>query len=351
MKLPNGYGSVIKMAGHRRNPYMVRKTVGWHYDAEKDRQVQDYVIIGYAKTRADGLKMLAKYNEDPYDIARSKMTFAEVYEEWSSRKFKTLSKSTVKLYKGSYNACSNLHDRIFSDLKLMDLQNFFDTCEKNYPVMEKIRILFNQMYDFAMKNEICSKDYSKMVDISQYKDKNPNKRERTRISASDLEKMWERADDPYWQIVLMLVYNGCRVCEFLDLLKSDVHLEDHYFQVRKSKTESGVRIVPIADKVYGFYCEWYSMYPQCDYLVADKSGNHFKYDSFYCIYFKRLMMEIGADYTPHFTRHTTSSMLTDANVNPTLIKKILGHSSGMSLTERVYTHPDIQSLLSAINSI
>lgn len=30
MRLPNGYGSVVKMSGKRRKPYMVRKTIGWH---------------------------------------------------------------------------------------------------------------------------------------------------------------------------------------------------------------------------------------------------------------------------------------------------------------------------------
>lgn len=37
MKLPNGYGSVVKMSGKRRKPYMVRKTIGWHLDKGKDR--------------------------------------------------------------------------------------------------------------------------------------------------------------------------------------------------------------------------------------------------------------------------------------------------------------------------
>ena len=45
MKLPNGYGSVVKMSGKRRKPYMVRRTVGWKYDPVKDRQVQQYSII------------------------------------------------------------------------------------------------------------------------------------------------------------------------------------------------------------------------------------------------------------------------------------------------------------------
>ena len=60
MRLPNGYGSVVKMSGKRRKPYMVRKTIGWHLDEAKGRQIQDFQIIGYAETRAEGLKMLAE---------------------------------------------------------------------------------------------------------------------------------------------------------------------------------------------------------------------------------------------------------------------------------------------------
>ena len=34
-----------------------------------------------------------------------------------------------------------------------------------------------------------------------------------------------------------------------------------------------------------------------------------------------------------------------------MIKKIVGHAGAMSLTEKVYTHLDIQSLVEAINKI
>ena len=61
MKLPNGYGSVVKLSGKRRKPYQVRKTVGWHYDEVKDKQVQDMITIGYAATKAEALQMLAEY--------------------------------------------------------------------------------------------------------------------------------------------------------------------------------------------------------------------------------------------------------------------------------------------------
>ena len=44
-------------------------------------------------------------------------------------------------------------------------------------------------------------------------------------------------------------------------------------------------------------------------------------------------------------------MLADAKVEPTIIKMIVGHSGAMSITESVYTHLDIHTLIDAINLI
>lgn len=125
MKLPNGYGSVTKMSGKRRNPWVVRKTDGYTLDPEKKTKKQNYIIIGY-----------------------------------------------------------------------------------------------------ALKYDICNKDYSTYVDVAKYKDRNPNKLDRNKFSKEEVERVWTMQEDPYYQIVLMLLYNGCRISEFLDLKKENVHLED-----------------------------------------------------------------------------------------------------------------------------
>ena len=44
-------------------------------------------------------------------------------------------------------------------------------------------------------------------------------------------------------------------------------------------------------------------------------------------------------------------LLCEAHVDQTMIKKIVGHSGSMTLTERVYTHLDIETLVEAINKI
>ena len=117
MRLPNGYGGVTKLSGRRRNPYMVRKTIGWHIDEKTDKKVQDYVVIGYAATKSEALQMLADYNNNPFDVSASKITFKEVYERWSAEKFPTVSESNVKGYKASYKVCAPLYDKVFKEIK------------------------------------------------------------------------------------------------------------------------------------------------------------------------------------------------------------------------------------------
>lgn len=140
MKLPNGYGNVVKLSGKRRKAYQVRKTVGWHYDEVKDKQVQDMITIGYT---------------------------------------------------ASYKSCKSLYNKVFKDIKLVDLQTVIDTCGKNFPTLKKIKVLFNQLFDYALKNDICNKDYSSFVDIVQYKERNPNKYDRNKFEKNEIDIIWE----------------------------------------------------------------------------------------------------------------------------------------------------------------
>ena len=117
-----------------------------------------------------------------------------------------------------------------------------------------------------------------------------------------------------------------------------------------SKTENGIRKVPIADKVLPFYKAWYES-SDCEYLLHTENNEHFQYRNYRDSYWFPLMEALGMKHQPHDTRHTCISMLTEAHVEPTMIKKIVGHSGAMTLTERVYTHLDIEVLVAEINKI
>lgn len=345
MKNPNGYGAIFKLSGKRRKPFAIRLTTGW---SDEGKQLTKY--IGYYTTRQEAMIALAEYNKNPYSL-ESNITFSEVYEKWSNEKYDTISKSNVKGYTAGYKACNDLYNIKFVEIKKAHLQGVIDTCGKNYPTLRKIKVFFNQLYRFAMENEICEKDYSEFVDIIKYKDKNPDKIDRSPFGKKEIKTLWEAyKDNEYIQIILMLIYSGVRISELLDLKKENINLDERYFDVIDSKTEAGIRKVPISKKVLTFYENWLNK--ECEYLLCTKDNKHFNYRNYYDSYWSPLMEQLKmSSHKPHDTRHTCVSLLAQANVNQTIIKLIVGHSGAMNITEKVYTHFEVSKLVEAIDLI
>ena len=147
----------------------------------------------------------------------------------------------------------------------------------------------------------------------------------------------------------MLIYSGCRISELLDLKKENINMKERCFDIVAAKTEAGIRKVPIADKTLPFFEYWYHK-NDCEYLISTPDGKHFEYRNYYDSYWKPVIDQMGMEHKPHDTRHTCISLLTSANVNDKVIKKIVGHK-GQGVTEIVYTHFEIEQLLNAINKI
>jgi len=171
------------------------------------------------------------------------------------------------------------------------------------------------------------------------------------FSDSEIKTLWDSVErNDYIQIFLMLIYSGVRIGEMLDLEKCNVHLDERYFDIVDSKTEAGIRKVPIAAKTLPFFSHWMERH-DCKKLLCSPDGEPFKYRNYVDAYWKPLIQELSMEHLPHDTRHTTISLLAKANVNQTIIKRIVGHSGAMTLTERVYTHFDVQQLIEAIDMI
>jgi integrase len=350
MKFPNGYGSVVKLSGKRRRPWAVRKTIGWKPIPDKKKGYPIYQIIGYYEKREQALEALVDFNKDPYDIGISKITFAEVYEKWSEKKFEEVSRSNVQGYKAAYLLCDEIKPMRFVDIKLEHLQKIVDESGKNHPTLRKLKVLFGQLYDYAIMHEIISKerDLVQYVDIS--KAGNPNSLDRKPFTKKEIQTVWKWKDSSiYIGVVLILIYSGVRIGELLDLKKENVNIDEKWFDVIDSKTAAGIRKVPIADKIFPFFCVWYEK-NNCEYLISTPEGKHFKYTNYYDSYWKPFIDQMGMEHTPHCTRHTCISLLTAAGVDERIIKKIVGHK-GQGVTQQVYTHIEIEELLIAINKI
>lgn len=351
MKLPNGYGSVYKLSGKRRNPWAVRKTVGWSFNEEKQKSYPKYEFIGYYHTRQAALQALAEYNKNPYQINAENVTLEELYEMWSERHFDRISESNVRANQSAWKICAPIKDMEVNDIKLIHLQTMIDGSGKNKPILNKLKIMLGQMYDYGVKNEIIQKDKREIIRyIDLTGTENPDKVTRKPFSKEEIQTLWDHVwEKPVYSIVLILIYTGLRIGELIDLKKNAVYLDQQYMEIIQAKTEAGIRDVPIADKIMPLIKYWMDK-NDSDYLVSSIYGNQLVYTKFRLKHWQKLNDLLGIYHTPHDTRHTFISLMTEAGVDNRIIKKIVGHK-GSDITEKIYTHIDRKYKLEAVNKI
>lgn len=340
MKHPNGYGSVFKLSGKRRKPFAVRITTGWTDDGK-----QQYEYLGYFASRKEAMMALAEYNSNPYDLSSGKITFKEVYERFVKEKFPKMSKSSQSGYRMAFNRSEDLHDLKFIDIRKSHMQKVIDSCDKSHGTKRKIKILYNQLYKYAMENDLTQRDYARFVELP----KDNTKSSRKPFTLDEIKKLWEnldRLDDI--DTVLIMIYTGLRPGELVEVKNESVYLEKRYFR-GGFKTEAGTnRVIPIHKKIHKLIEK--RMDPDNEYLIANHEGNKMSYYTYYHERWKKVMEQLEMEHRPHDCRHTFATLMDNAGANKLSIKRIMGHAS-KDITDKVYTHKDIEQLLIAIDTL
>ena len=343
MRLPSGYGGIVKLKGNRRKPYQVRLTKGF-----TDEGKQIYMYLGYYARRGEALEALAEYNSSPYDITRETITFAEVYKKWSNEYFKKVSSSSIERYSNAYRKyCKSLYKMRFKDIRLTHLQAVIDNCGMAHPTRASIKTLFAVLTRFAMKNDIVDKDYAQYVDVGQRE----GKINRKPFTQEEIDKLFKYVDTfDYLDTILIMIYSGLRVGEMLDLRIENIHLEERYM-VGGSKTEAGKnRIIPINKKIEPFIRKYYEKNKDKEFLIINSLGRPMGYSNYRREKFDNIMEKLKMEHKPHDARHTFASLMDSAGANKLCIKRIIGHSS-QDITEDIYTHKTLEELIEAIDLI
>ena len=341
MKNPNGYGSVYKLSGNRRRPWVARITIGW----EDGKQL--YQTLGYFRSRKEANIALAEYHNDPYDLVSRSLTFAEVYDRWSERRFPKLSPNRVAQFQSIYRSVSEFHDKTFADIKLKQLQTYFDRrTDISSASLQHYKILFNQLYKYAVKNEIAKKNLAEHIEF----EKTAKVTTRKVFSRSELAALWAAKDEADVRVILVLIYSGMRIMELLTMRKENIYISDRYM-VGGSKSEAGrERVIPINHKILPFVEEL--MQSDSPYLVAKQNkgkSEAYSYHGFRHSIWKPFLKRYGFKHSIHDTRHTFVSLMDSAGANKVSLKRIVGHKNA-DVTEG-YTHKDIVELVQEIDKI
>ena len=340
MRLPNGYGTVYKLSGKRRNPYVARITTGWDNMGK-----QQYLTLGYYETKQDGLNALAEYHKEPSLFNARSLTLEDIYNMWWKQKESTISNSTIIAYNSAWKNCKELHKEPFSDIRLVHLQNCMDKLGDKYGAKVDLKALWSQIWDYAISNDLANRKYTSYLNLGKHVIKTQHRP----FTYEEISKLWENLDRmEYIDVVLIFIYTGFRPTELLEITRDNVNLEEGYLK-GGIKTKAGKdRIVPIHSKIRPLVKKWYNK--GSDYLITNSQNKKMLYRNWKDEKFGKIMEQLEMKHLPHDTRHTFATLGDDANMNKLCIKRIMGHAS-KDITDKVYTHKDIEQLKNEIEKI
>lgn len=333
MRNPNGYGTVVKLSGNRRNPYAVRKTIGFN---EKGYPI--YKCIGYVSTKAEGLMLLAEYNRNPYDIDLHKITVEEVYNKWSERDFLKMSKSSVASLKSAWKHCKNIYKLKYNELKAYQMQECIDGCGCGYSTQGAIKTLFYHLDRYALELDIIVKCNSTLISAPPIPET-----KKVPFTEDEIQAVWNIESNEWVDSVLTFLYMGWRISELLSIKHENVDLENNTITAG-TKTKNGKnRIVPIHPKILPYIKKRYT---EGNEFLFSFNGKHCSPTQYY-IFWNEIMDKLNIKHTPHECRHTFRSRLDSAGANKVCIDLLMGHKS-KEVGERVYTHKTIDELIQTI---
>lgn len=377
MRAPNGFGSITKMSGKRRNPYRVQITTGWEFVKDEDgdpimdangepklRRVRK--TLGYFPSRAAAMIALAEYNKSPYDLDIATITWLDVWNKWGPAAIESGSTSLSPQLKKAHERCAPLHTMKMKDVRKAHMQSILDSiAHMSSTSQHRLKYVMQQNFKWAVENDVVNKDYSQFLTVS-VKEKDEDEELHYPFTKDEIKILWQHANETTplpngkgnrtyttvraYKAMLVLIYTGMRIMELGNLKSADVHPQERYIDLRGTKTKAAKRIVPLHKDIVPIIEELLA--DGGTHLVVSGVGKPLRYDQWYNHVLTAANKLIGGDHTLHDTRHTfvSAAERSGLDAESIILKRIVGHSTKGNTTA-IYTHKDITDLLEAIDKV
>lgn len=356
MRLPNGFGRITKINNKNlRKPYRAMVTIGF---GENGRPIGKILKPnGYFRTYNEAYAALMEYHKNPIDLEAS-MTVKELFKEWSTRKYKELSQSSIRSYDSAWSYCQRYKDYKVTDIRARHIRDCVENASKvdgeniieaTDTVKTNIKHLWNMMLDYAVEYEIVDKNWARTFDARIKLEHDSH----ISFTQEEMEVLWKYKYDDTAAITLIQCYTGWRPSELLNIKLCDVDLEE-MVMTGGMKTDAGkARTIPIHSKIQELTKNKYaeSLSRGSEYFISGRKGKPLSYSAYFD-HFTDLMNRLGLNvkHRPHDARKHFVTIAKAAGVDEYAIKRIVGHAIS-DLTERVYTDRSIEWLRTELEKI
>jgi len=329
-KRGNGSGSISKLSGGRKKPWLARK---------------NGVSIGTYATRIEAQKALERLTD--VDVTdRFNLSLKQVYDQWFPEYTRGTDKPEQSHYAMAIKLCTELHEEPFRKLRKSDFQKVIIRLEeegKSKSTCQKVILLFNQLSHWAIEEGIVQTSHSqKVTTIAQQ----INERE---VFREEQIKAIQASNHRAAKIALILLGCGCRPNELFKVPLVNCH-EDYF--IGGSKTKAGKnRVIMVSGVGLAAYqvLRQEAIAKGCKLLIDAYEGNKVA-ANFTKRDFGELMDQIGArGMTPYCCRHTFITNAVRAGIDRAILRRMVGHVDDE--TTEGYTHLSVDDLRAEVGKI
>ena len=351
-----------------------RKDLSYQYrytDIQKKRRT---VYASDLRELREKEKEIQRQLDDGVDYAAGKITVIKLLERYISLKQGVRYNTKV-----GYNFVLNLVKKEdfgylqIRDIKVSDAQKWIMKLHddgKGYSTITSVRGVIKPAFQMAYNEDIIRKnpfDF-KLADVV------PNDSQKRIALTDEQQKIWmgfireDKTYKKYYDEFAGLLGTGMRVSELCGLTKSDLDFQNRRirvdkqlvrerggkYYVEKTKTECGIRFIPMTNDVCRslknilanrsklkteVIVDGYS-----GFLLMDKNGHpkvalHIEHEMQWAMkkYRKLHPDQPLPDITPHVFRHTFCTNMANAGMDIKTLQYLMGHSD-VGVTLNVYTH-------------
>ncbi|WP_313184065.1 tyrosine-type recombinase/integrase [Lacrimispora sp.] len=312
-----------------------------------------------------------RYKENPYDL-KNDLTVKELYDAWLSKYISdnNLDGNRRKSYDAVFKYCGPAYNIKVVDFLPPIIEEHIKTAYKigekgndagrkiaaTYIIKGNIKALYNLLFDYAVFRRIVTENYARTFTTNTSKGDCQKSREGRPYTKDELAILWDNSGDLFIDMIIVQCYSGWRPGEVIILAVNNIDLENRTY-TGGVKTSNGInRTVPIHPKVLPiiqkYYDEAIDIGRPMLFGRTQKFHGSYRYieNSFRNSLLKK-ESELGIlGHVLHDGRHTFSTFAKEYGVDEYARKKFMGHSI-KDLTDRVYTHMDIEWFRTEIEKI
>lgn len=298
-------------------------------------------------------------------------TFGEVAEEWYKIEILNgdISDGNKKNYKTTLysHILPTLGNLDISQLKSKDFNCFLNKFEgRGESMVKKIRMTLNRIIVYAMENEYMP---YRLIKLRLPKTEPIKKRvilpEEQIILLFKAQKKYAPA-----LVFVAMISTGIRPCELYGMKYDDIDFDKKTLNVVKSKTDNGIRTVPLPNFLLKLILEdkknlekqgvkpIFVFHQQTEPLKSHTASSLYRTWKTTLremdilngaeIYRNRIVkttINNADELTGYCLRHTFCTELNDCGIGSYYKKRLMGHTLEDSITDGVYTHSSIEKII------